>query len=411
MTFKRIMLARRRVDPWLLAAGMLCIAMYLPPAVAIAGLFGVMGLYVAFSKRRRLVQLAKSPIGFVFAYIVWVMLLLLWRNDLSLQSNRQLGFIGLLLGLAFIAPGLSLVRQPLRWLVIGARLGTVAGACAALMAMFVLKTAGERYDGGGNAAIVAIVALLGGIAAIIPIDRPWRYLPNGPAYLVIAAIPVFLSETRAVMVVLPLILAVEFAYCSLRWRPRWRNRAYLSSAAGISLLLLFPSVQHLLVERFGTVYEYYVEGQRAHDMESGNIRLALWDTSIKVISQHPFIGVGIRNTFPELEKVAGQELSRVEGGKHVHNFVLQELLANGLIGLMLLLAIFASVTRLIVKDARYPELKRASFYYFGSIVIFGLLHDPFYHELCMSSTMLFLGVLIAQTDRWRGLTDRAPRTM
>lgn len=412
MTFKKILLSRRRIDPWILAAGMVCVALYLPPAVAIAGLFGILGLYVVLSKRRRFIQHLRGPIPWILAYIGWALLLMAWRNELfTLHNNRQLGFLGLLLGLSFVGPGLCLVRQPLRWLVLGARVGTVAAFLAPLLFEFVLHRGPARWDGGGNAAIVAIIVLLAAVAAIIPVEKPWRYLPNGPIYLLLAAVPIFLSETRAVLLIIPLILGLEFGICSLRWRPRWRNRAYVSSAAAISLLLLAPPIQNVIAERFMTVYEYYVEGEQSHDMASGDIRLALWETSITVISQHPFIGVGLKDTFTELEKVAGPNLPYVEGGKHVHNFILQELLANGPAGLFLLFSIFASLALTIWREANSNELKRASFYYFGSIAVFGLLHDPFYHELCMSATMLFLGVLLAQFSRWRRLTPAAQKVV
>ncbi|MFD1745595.1 O-antigen ligase family protein [Rhizobium helianthi] len=409
MTFKKFLLVRRRLDPWLLAFGMFSVALYLPAAVAVAGLFGALGIYVALSKRRRLIELVRSPIGFVFAYIAWVVLLLAWRGDLIPQDNRQLGFMGLLLGLCFIAPGLCLVRQPMRWLVLGARVGTFAALAASLIDQFVLKPAPDRYDGGGNSAILALVVMLAAIVALIPLYRSPRYLPNSMLYLVLALGPVFLSLTRAIMVVLPAILVVEFILYV--WRlPAWkRSVAFVSAIVVLFSASFLPPVAHMLNERFIPVYEYYVKGETDLHMESGNVRLALWDTSLKVISEHPLIGVGIRNTFPELERVAGPELTRVEGGKHVHNFLLQELLANGVIGLILLLSIFATVAITILRQGENAALKRACFYYFGSIIVFGLLHDPFYHELCMSATMLFLGVLIAQIGRWRRLTKSARR--
>lgn len=392
--------------------GMICVALYLPPAVGVAVAFGGTGLYVAFSKRRRLCRHSWACILCIFAYIAWALLLMVWRGEaFTLQNNRQLGFLGLLLGLAFIAPGLCLIRQPLRWLVLGARLGTIAAFLAPLIFDVLLQKDTSRWDGGGNAAIVAILVLLAAIVAIIPVEKPWRLLPNGPVYLLLSAVPIFLSETRAILLLIPIIMAVEFVVCSRDWRPRTRNLAYAGSAVALAVFLFAPPVQNVLMSRFTPVYNYYVEGDHNVDMASGDIRLALWETSLKIIAQHPLTGVGLKQTFPELEKIAGPDLPYIKDGKHVHNFVLQELLANGAIGLVFLLAIFASVARTIGREANSNALKRASFYYFGSVMAFGMLHDPFYHELCMSAIMLFLGVLLAQFTRWRLLTPAAAKVI
>lgn len=410
MTFKRILLARRRIDPWILAFAMFSVAMYLPTAVAMCALFGATGLYVAFSNPRRLKAYFGSPLGVIFLYIAWVVLLLGVRGEWQLQ-NRQLGFMGLLLGFSFIASGLCLVRQPLRWLVLGGRVGTWVALVAALWASLSFQTAADRYDGGGNAAIVALLVALAGIVASLPVEKPWRYLPNGPIYLLIAIVPVFLSQTRAVVIILPVLFLIEFAICSLQWRPRWRNRSYGAAAVGVIMLSLAPPVHSMLIERFATVYEYYVGGDQAHNMDSGNIRLALWKASSIIIREHPIAGVGLRDTFANLEQVAGPDLHYIVGGKHVHNFLLQELLANGFIGLGLLLAIFASVLWMVWRQPDNFALKRCVIYFYGTVLAFGMLHDPFYHEQCLATSMLFLAVLIVQFRRWNALTPAARRVI
>lgn len=410
MTFKRILLARRRIDPWILAFAMFSVALYLPTAVAMCALFGATGIYVALSNRRRLFSHFNSPLGLVFLYFAWVVLLLGVRGEWQLQ-NRQLGFMGILLGFSFIASGLCLVRQPLRWLVLGGRIGTLVALVAALWVSLSFQTAADRYDGGGNAAIVALLVALAGIVAAIPVEKPWRYLPNGPVYLLIALVPVFLSQTRAVVIILPVLFIIEFAICSLKWRPRWRNRSYAAAIIGLVALSLAPPVHSMLIERFATVYEYYVDGDQAHNMDSGNIRLALWKASSIVIKEHPIAGVGLRDTFANLERVAGPDLHYIVGGKHVHNFLLQELLANGFIGLGLLLALFASVLWMVWRQPGHQPLKRSVFYFYGTVVAFGMLHDPFYHEQCMATSMLFLAVLIVQFRRWKLLTPAAPRAI
>lgn len=404
--FKRILLARRRIDPLVLGLGAASAPLYLPTGVAVSGLFGVIGLYVACSNRRRFAAYLYSPFGIILTYIAWVAAVMMVRGELNL-SNSQLGFMGLLLCCSFIAPGLCLIREPLRWLIYGARIGIVAVFLAALAYIVISWGEVTRYDGGGNAAIFAFLIALGAISAIIPVARPPRLLPNSLLYLAIALVPIFLSQTRAILIVVPLILAYEFAVRSREWPPRFRNRAYATAAIGLALTLLVPQVQHLLAERFGSMYRYYVLEDDAIDMTSGDIRLELWQSAAAVIREHPIIGVGLGNIPGELERVAGPDAALIAGFKHVHNFVLQEVLANGLIGLLLFLSIFASISWAVLASDAPPALRRAYLTFFLTVILFGLLHDPFYHEGCLAAIMLFVGVLLAQVQRWNRIAPGA----
>ncbi|MBP2547699.1 O-antigen ligase [Neorhizobium galegae] len=404
---KQSLLFRRRVDLWLMGLACVLFPLYISGTVGILGLSGVSGLYVAFSRRDRLHDHVFSAYGFVLLYVFWALLLIALRHQLE-AGNRQMGFMILLAGLTFIGPGLCLVRRPLRVLVLGTRIGTLAALPLTLAAVAYFRPQ-ERYDGGGNAAIVALLLALGAICATIRLERPPRLLANGLHYLAIACISVFMTETRAVLVVLPLIFLAEMVFLSLHWRAPVRSGCYVAALLAVVLLALMPPVQAMLAERFGTVYSYYVHGAPEADMVSGDIRLTMWRSAVAVIAQHPFTGVGMMDMFAHLKRVAGENAGLIEGFKHVHNFILQELLANGVFGLMLLCCIPVAFLWTVMRQSAQNSMKRVAFYFFLTVMVFGLLHDPFYHELCMATTMLFLAAYMAQFRRWRMLTPAAPK--
>jgi O-antigen ligase len=408
VTVKRLLLMRRRIDPWILGMTAVLFPLYLPGPVGLAVLFGICGLYVAFSNRRRFLRHVLSAYGVVIAYCSWSLTLIALRGEFE-TGNRQLGFMLLLLGLTFIAPGLCLIRRPLNVFVLGARIGSLAALAVATGMHVYFWQDLDRYSGGGNAAIVAILILLGALVASIRVADPPRFLPNGIHYMALCGFPIFLTQTRAVMVLVPLLFVVEFFFRSLDWRPRIRNRSYAAVLLGMGVLLLIPPVQHVLVDRFVSVYEYYVAGVANYDMTSGDIRLTMWAAALSVIRTHMLTGVGIMDMFVFMKAAAGANAGMIEGFKHVHNFVLQELLANGIVGLVLLFLIPSVFLLTVIRRSAEPSITRCAIYFYASVAVFGLLHDPFYHELCMATSMLFFGVLMAQLQNWKLLTPAATK--
>ncbi|WP_377295853.1 O-antigen ligase family protein [Rhizobium sp. SGZ-381] len=407
-TFKQILLYRRRIDGWLVTAAAATFPLYVSVAVVVACLFGGAGLYVVLSSRSRLRRHLWSWNGLISVYALFSVALIAWRGEFE-TGNRQLGFMLLLLALSFITPGLCLVQRPLRHIVLGARIGI---CCAVLLALFAAIQAGslaERYDGHGNAAIVAFLIALAAAIGTIRLKAPPRFLPNGLMYLLLACFPIFLTQTRAVLIVMPVLCLVEFLMCSLDWRPRLRNRAYVAAAIGIVLMLLLPPVQTMLMERFVNVYEYYVAGAPDPDMKSGDIRLVMWQSAVAVIRQHLLTGVGLMDMFTEMKAVAGPASPMLDGFKHPHNVVLQELLANGVLGLCFMLAILVGHLRAVIASGLDDSTKRGVLYVAFTVAAFGMLHDPFYHELCMSTIMLFSCSTMAQVQRLRLLTPQAQK--
>lgn len=402
------MLARRRVDPFVLGLAGIMFPLYLTGPVGLAGFFAICGLYVVFSSGRRARTFALSASGVVLLYCAWSISLIALRGELE-TGNRQLGFMLLLFAAVFIGPGLCLVRRPLRTFVIGARIGSLVAFIVALAMMIYHGHELDRYSGGGNAAIVALLVLLGALVSTIRLDEPPRFLPNGLQYIALASFPIFLTETRAVLILVPVLFVAEFFFWSLGWRPRVRNRSYAALLIGMGALLLAPPVQHMIIDRFYSVYEYYVAGANTYDMESGNIRLTMWMSGLAVLKQHFFTGVGLMDMFALMKVEAGSHAAMIDGFKHVHNFVLQELLANGIVGLVLLLSIPVAFLLTAFRQTTHPSIRRCAIYFYASVATFGLLHDPFYHELCLATSMLFFGCHMAQFRRWNMLTPMAAR--
>ncbi len=232
---------------------------------------------------------------------------------------------------------------------------------------------------------MALLVTLGAIVATVRVKDAPRFLPNGLQYLFIAAVPVFLTETRAILIVLPAIIIAEFLVSCWGWAPKVRRFGLAAGAVVVACLAVAPPIQAMVMQRFVTVYDYYVQGSREPDMISGDIRLVMWKSAVQVIREHPLNGVGTMRMFDYLKAVAGPQAPMIEGFHHVHNFILQELLANGVIGLMLMISILGSFLWTVIRSPAANSVKRVAVYFFITVFVFGLLHDPFYHELVMST--------------------------
>ncbi len=85
---------------------------------------------------------------------------------------------------------------------------------AVLAVIYLVFAEGGRIGVGGNEAVFAFVAGVAAISAAIPIGKTHRYLPNGPHWLILGLVSVLASETRAVIVVLPVLPRSKSYYSS-----------------------------------------------------------------------------------------------------------------------------------------------------------------------------------------------------
>ncbi|WP_374788568.1 O-antigen ligase family protein [Brucella oryzae] len=359
--------------------------------------FSCIGIYLACGRHATTRMFARKFYLFIVLYGVWSLGLILFRGE-PFQDNRQIGYTLLITVFAFAGSGMVLVRDPLRAYVLGARVGTLL---AVIAAVYLSATDGGRIGIGGNQAVFAFVAGVAAISAAIPLHRASRYLPNGPHWLVLGFAAVLTSETRAVIVVLPIFAAVEIMLFLRRFSIRQQGAVYAALIAAMAALIVVGPVGNIMSKRFSGMVEYYDTGRAAdwEDKISADIREVMWKSAAHVIEAHPLTGVGSYSKMDYVKAEAGDKAAMLDGFRHVHNTVLDELLNDGILGLVFMAGAFISIFIYLWRTADSWAMRRALIYFALVCGSYGMLHNPLLHEVTIASTMFFLAALNAAASR------------
>lgn len=395
--FKKSFLVRRKVDSWVLGIASAAMPIRIGLGPLILFMFSCVGIYLACGRHATTRMFAKKFYIFIVLYAVWSLGLILFRGE-PFHDNRQIGYTLLIAVFAFAASGMVLVRDPLRAYVLGARVGTLLAVIAAI---YLSVTDGGRIGIGGNQAVFAFVAGVAAISSAIPLHKASRYLPNGPHWLILGFAAVLTSETRAVIVVLPIFAAVEIILFLRRFSIRQQGAVYAALIAAMAALVVVGPVGSIISKRFSGMVEYYDTGRAADwdDKVSADIREVMWKSASRVIEAHPFTGVGSYSKMDYVRAEAGDKAAMLDGFRHVHNTVLDELLNDGIIGLILMAGAFISIFIYLWRTADSWAMRRALIYFALICGSYGMLHNPLLHEVTISSTMFFLAALNAAASR------------
>lgn len=395
--FKKSFLLRRRVDSWVIGAASAAMPIRIGLGPLILFVFSCIGIYLACGRHATTRMFARKFYLFIILYAVWSLGLILVRGE-PFQDNRQIGYTLLIAVFAFAGSGMVLVRDPLRAYVLGSRVGTLL---AVIVALYLALTNGGRIGVGGNQAVFAFVAAVAAISAAIPLRNVSRYLPNGPHWLVLGFTAVLTSETRAVIVVLPIFAAVEILIFLRRFSIKQQGAAYAILFAAMAALVVVGPVGDIMSKRFSGMVEYYDTGRASNweDKVSADIREAMWKSASRVIVAHPFTGVGSYSKMDYVRAEARDKAVMLDGFRHVHNTVLDELLNDGIIGLIFMAGAFISIFVYLWRTADSWAMRRALLYFAVVCGSYGMLHNPLLHEVTISSTMFFLAALNAAASR------------
>ncbi|WP_411506879.1 O-antigen ligase family protein [Brucella anthropi] len=360
-------------------------------------LFSCIGIYLACGRHATTRMFARKFYLFIVLYGAWSLGLILLRGE-PFHDNRQIGYTLLITIFAFAGSGMVLIRDPLRAYVLGARAGTLL---AVIAAVYLSVMEGGRIGIGGNQAVFAFVAGVAAISAAIPLHKAPNYLPNGPHWLVLGFAAVLTSETRAVIVVLPVFAAVEIILFLRRFSMRQQGAVYAALIAAMAALVVVGPVGSIISKRFSGMVEYYDTGRAANwdDKVSADIRETMWKSAARVIEAHPFTGVGAYSKMDYVKAEAGDKAAMLDGFLHVHNTVLDELLNDGIVGLIFMAGAFISIFIYLWRTADSWAMRRALIYFALVCGSYGMLHNPLLHEVTIASTMFFLAALNAAASR------------
>lgn len=399
MTFKRLLLARRRVDAILLALAFVAMAPVDIVGKSIFVFFMGCGVYLA-AARHRSVRLAPRAFSIaVLAYALWSIGLSLGRGE-PVSDNRLLVYCVIEVGFVFFPIGICLIRDPVRWMTYGARIGVLL---AAILAVGQYALTDMRVGLGNNEAIFAFVAGALGIISRVPVRTPYRYLPNGPYWFYLSGISVLLSETRAAWFVYVLVALLDLVRAA-RWLRGGRLQAArwpAIAAMAVICLAAIPAAE-IVDTRVESGFSELVHFNDAKTAETSvGIRMAMWDGASDLLTAHPFVGVGSMERIEAVAEAVPVSGDVIRSYTHLHNLFLDEALSSGFVGLLLLIGIFATFLASVYRGTRDYSTREAAFVFVLFVFTFGSFHGVMLNEQMIMTSFAFFSVLLASFERQR----------
>jgi O-antigen ligase len=408
----RFMLWRRRVDPWILTAALALFGLNFGVEVLLLALFVTLGLYLAILRPRSLARIDRVYGWPALALALGALGIGLWQGEF-LTNLRWIALPThyLALGIALFA-GLVLVRDPLRQVVLGARIGTVLALVWALMefgglvlGLWTLDPAadfGWRVSLGSNPVRAAYTLALMGVIARLPVRDAPRLLPNSPVWFYLSAVPVLLTGTRSALP--PYLLAAAFdlsVWAPMRAMLPHMRRLVAAVAAGSLALaaLAFITVQTGVVGgalSTGALVETHLDRGGGWDA-----RVMMWARAADLINAHPLLGTGAVQSLRAIWSLPPDALPGAAPFLHVHNILLDELRLRGMAGVFLHLVFFILVLGKIWRLGT-PDFRANLSLYVLFLLSFGTLQSPLMHDRVVALTTIYLVVLLLDLRRRLG---------
>jgi O-antigen ligase len=274
----------------------------------------------------------------VFIFLVWM--LLSWAYGAFLWGDRSAGGFERLKYLWGVVSGFlvffavthlvkdrAAVWRTIGMLILGSTLGLLGPVRETIKEGLGTRTLGGIGDINRMGAFVALTSVLA--FCLIPAFRGWRKL-GAVLAAVLSAVGLVLPNSRGAY--------VGFIVASF-------PQALRTSIGGTMLLVAFLAsgviwAPSFVKERAASTWQAAAaeDKQSALDLDSGG-RITVWKDILKVIEEHPVVGVGFGNLIEATGLTSGLY-------KHAHNMYLEVAGEMGIIGLALLLWIWISAWRL-----------------------------------------------------------------
>lgn len=396
----RILLWRRSIDPILLSIAVACFPIKLGLDTVLLAFFTGAGVYLicGWHQSRRLIDPSYATASLAYGFVA--IAIGLYHGDVV----ANLRWIGLPLYFALGIPlfvGFVLIKNPLRQMALGARVGLILTVGMALYESFAGQT---RIGLGGNAANAAfVICVLAVIARFHAGDAP-RYLPNTRAWFYFAIIPVLMTGTR---IVLP-IFAIAAIFDLIVLRAELRKAARKVGAPQLALVVAAGVVvvsaaayetRDIVASRIAyTILEMdNLSATSDKEVTGLDIRINLWQGAIDVAREHLFLGAGGNESMRKIKQtIPGPHTNIYADFVHVHFFALDEIRDRGLVGLVFLLGLFAVIFTRLFKVTDQPMRVNMSIFLI-LLLLYGSMHGLLLGDRNIAAIVLvFVGVLASE---------------
>ncbi|MCC0035263.1 MAG: O-antigen ligase family protein [Hoeflea sp.] len=344
LSAKKILLMRRRLDGLFFFLAAFFLPLPTEASAILLAIFLCMGLYVVVFKPRR----ALSHLDTKF------LLVTLMFSASSVAINLANGSIpedfrwsSYPLYYSFVIPiifGAVLVRDPLRQFVLGTRAALLVLAVWGLAEV----AAGSLRPGfGANPANAAFSITFIAVVSRLNVSSAPMLLSNRYVFFYLGLIAVLITQTRALLPVFAAGLAIDI-FGLLRNKVSGRmpvNRRSIGVAVALASCLAITSVIYpIYADRIGSTFGEIRHAVQNSDSAATNglsIRFAQWRAAVNLITENPLIGRGGAGVSEEIVRHKPEGFSGdLTQFTFVHNFILDETIQRGLLGLAILAGYF-----------------------------------------------------------------------
>ncbi|MFH0852168.1 MAG: O-antigen ligase family protein [bacterium] len=202
-------------------------------------------------------------------------------------------------------------------------------------------------------------------------------------------------------------------YIFIKKTDRQLNRKIIVTAAIFGILFFASSFYPFVFYKvqswlgYGSSYDvsFFERAKSISDLDeiSNKSRLQIWRASISSLAQHPMLGVGLGNYIT----VLNEDVSAVKKGASAHNLYLDFAAEIGILGVLILLAIFVEILRtcwLVFGQAEEPYFKIFGLA-FGLYFLWALVYSLFDVVLLNDKVFLFFMVATGALYSIRALTE------
>lgn len=405
ITSKRVFLFRRRLDGAIFALGAFMFMLPTETSAVIYGVFLVMGLYLlAFRTRKSLRHLDRKYVLATLIFSTACLAINLLNGSLP-EDLRWSSYPLYYLMIIPLVVGAVLVRDPLRQFVLGIRAGLVV---MALWALAVTALEGGRFGFGSNAANASFAVAFLAVVSRLSVKSAPRLLANRRLFFYIALVPILIAQTRAVLPVFLAGLAWDLFFLArtdIKSLKPVTNQARLIWIALLALgvastWLVYP----IFTQRVQTTFKEIritLEYSESTGLSGISTRLVQWQAALGLIQENPLLGRGGYGISAEIAKHSPSH-NKENLGQYtfVHNFILDETIQRGLVGLVLTLSYFGFCLHRIYTRGD-PSMKENAILVLALTLSFGMLHYLLVIDRHVILYALYFVLMTTANHGWR----------
>ncbi|WP_162653360.1 O-antigen ligase family protein [Lentilitoribacter sp. Alg239-R112] len=292
--------------------------------------------------------------------------------------------------------GLSLVRNSMKYLILGCRIAAIIFVI--LSTYTLIENSSQRIGFGTNPIITAYLLMIYACISRFRINNTEKIWVGG-IYFYAGIVNAIATGTRIIIVFYIVVIILEFLFLIYRLFKKEDNaRRNLFLAFFLPSIFIILCLNYAEVLRIQSTLDVLTSGNILLD-EAVKLRVYMLEFGWSTFTQNILFGIGASNIHSELS-VYLQELHNIKfAARQLHNMYIHELAAHGIIGASLILFYHSVVYRAIARHFKELPETHSVYLLFLGILIFGLTGSYITDDRMVLFTIFVFATLIKSAKR------------